>query len=343
MAGVLLPSAAFVSIFAAACATEGLRASEPPTVAGAETIIAIGDLHGGYDAYEILMREAGLIDRRGRWSGGEAIFVQTGDVPDRGPESRKIIEHLVKLEKQASRAGGEVVALVGNHEAMNVIGDLRYVDPGEYAAFKTKSSKAVRDNYFKTNKASLTEFYLAKDPALDEGGVRAAFDSDVPPGYLEHRVAWSPQGEIGGRVSNHDAIRIIGDTLFVHGGISNAYAAYSAQDINDRVRAALRGEGEQTILEDQAGPLWYRGNTEETEEGAIEIAAVLAAFGVKRIVVGHTPALDGIRPVHGGRVIMIDTGISDFYGGVPSYLRIDANGVAGVSAGTETDLTGETE
>ena len=49
---------------------------------------------------------------------------------------------------------------------------------------------------------------------------------------------------------------------------------------------------------------------------------VLNAYGAKRIVIGHTPTLSGISVLHGGKLIRIDTGISKFYGGTPSYLEI---------------------
>ena len=96
-------------------------------------IIAIGDLHGDYEAFTQLLSQAELIDERGKWSGGSTILVQTGDVPDRGPDSLKIIQHLQRLQKQAPRRDGRVITLVGNHEAMNMTGDLRYVHEGEYA------------------------------------------------------------------------------------------------------------------------------------------------------------------------------------------------------------------
>ncbi len=141
----------------------GVRAiaAEPP-----RPVIAVGDLHGDYDAYISILRAAGLVSARGKWSGGKAILVQLGDVPDRGSDTRKIIEHLMKLEKEAKKKGGRVVPLIGNHEAMNVIGDLRYVTPEEYAAFATAKSKKLRDAHFKANFAALAEFYRKKDPTL---------------------------------------------------------------------------------------------------------------------------------------------------------------------------------
>ena len=55
-----------------------------------------------------------------------------------------------KLHRQdlATVSGGKVIAIIGNHEAMNVQGDLRYVHPGEYAAFATRNSPRVRDQFY---------------------------------------------------------------------------------------------------------------------------------------------------------------------------------------------------
>lgn len=289
-------------------------------------VIAVGDLHGDYDAYFSILRAAGLVDAKGKWSGGDAILVQLGDVPDRGPDTKKIIEHLMKLEKQAKRKGGRVEALIGNHEAMNVIGDLRYVTPEEYAAFATKKSAKLRETHFKANFVALSEFYRTKDPALADDGVKAAYEKDVPLGYLEHRIAWGPRGKFGAWAASNDAVAKIGDTLFVHGGIGIAYAASTIDEINEKAREALNNGGG-PILEDEAGPLWHRGLAEETAAGEADLTAALAAFGVKRIVIGHTPQLQGVRALYGGRVIAADTGASKAYGGTRSFVLIDEGGV----------------
>ena len=168
----LVSAAAFA--LAAVFAGAGCAASAKPS-ATSPPIIAVGDIHGDYDAYVSILREAGLIDAKGKWSGGRSILVQLGDIPDRGPDTRKIIEHLMGLEKAARRKGGRVAALIGNHEAMNVTGDLRYVTPEEYAAFATRKSPKTRAAYFKKNFATLAEFYRGKDPALTDDGVKAAF------------------------------------------------------------------------------------------------------------------------------------------------------------------------
>ncbi len=324
---------ATIAFAAGALLVSAVAAAEPP-----RTVIAVGDLHGDYAAFTEILREAGLIDARGKWSGGNAILVQLGDIPDRGPDTKKIVEHLMRLEKQVKAKGGRVAALIGNHEAMNVTGDLRYVTPEEYAAFATPRSRRVRETYFRANAAALAEFYRRKDPALSDEGVKTTFENDTPLGYLEHRIAWAPAGKFGAWVASHDAMLRLGDTLFVHGGIGAAYAAKPIATINEDVRAALRAGGG-PILEDDAGPLWHRALAEETPAGEADLAAALGAYGVKRIVIGHTPHLQGVNALYGGRVFAADTGASKSYGGTRSFLRIDEAGVTANDNGAERKLT----
>ena len=128
---------------------------------GVERIVAISDLHGDYGRYIDVMQSAGLIDKNGKWSGGQTHLVQTGDITDRGPDSRKIIDHLVKLSKQAQKKGGYVHLLIGNHETMNVVGDLRYVAPGEFEAFATKNSPRLQNQKMQQDRVrrEAGEFY----------------------------------------------------------------------------------------------------------------------------------------------------------------------------------------
>src|SRR5262245_7670554 len=136
-------------------------------------IVAVGDLHGDYDAWEAIAKSAGLVDAKGRWAGGKTTFVQLGDVPDRGPDSLKIIHQLMKLQREATKNGGKVIAMVGNHEAMNMTGDLRYVHPGEYRAFTGKQSASLRDKIYEANKAAIEAAYKAKNPAMTPEAIRA--------------------------------------------------------------------------------------------------------------------------------------------------------------------------
>lgn len=334
--------------FWAGIALFACAAARAPLAETAPAVIAIGDLHGDYGAYESLMHEAGLMDKRGRWTGGETIFVQTGDVPDRGPDSLKIIRSLQKLQKQASRKGGEVITLIGNHEAMNMTGDLRYVHAGEYDAFTDRNSQRLRDRVYNANRDAIETAYLEQDPALSSEDIRARWGAQTPLGMIEHQQAWRPEGDIGKWVAGNPAIAIVGETLFVHGGISEHYARFSVDELNAMTAGALsaRAIDPASIINDENGPLWYRGliirngapalETSAAAETALaparlsiedEINLVLNTYNVTRIVVGHTPSLTGIAAAHDGKLIQIDTGIAAYYGGTQSFLRI-AGGVA---------------
>ena len=88
-----------------------------------------------YEATQSMLRQAGVIDEDLGWAGARTHLVIVGDVLDRGPDSRDAMDLLMRLEVEAESAGGMVHVLVGNHEAMNLVGDLRYVAKEEFSAF----------------------------------------------------------------------------------------------------------------------------------------------------------------------------------------------------------------
>lgn len=104
-------------------------------------VVALGDLHADLDAALAVLRMTGLVDAEGRWSGADTVLVQTGDTTDRGPDSRAVLELLIRLSAEAEAAGGQVVSLLGNHEVMNLHGDWRYVSSADVAAFGTADAR----------------------------------------------------------------------------------------------------------------------------------------------------------------------------------------------------------
>jgi hypothetical protein len=73
------------------------------------------------------------------------------------------------------------------------------------------------------------------------------------------------------------------------------------------------------------GALWYRGlSTERDDPSGGPFAALLAKYGAKRFVTGHTPQQSrSITVRYGGRAILIDTGmLTSYYRGRASALEI---------------------
>jgi serine/threonine protein phosphatase 1 len=71
-------------------------------------IFAVGDIHGCYEKLVAMMK----ILPWNKDNGDVLLFI--GDYVDRGPQSRDVVEYLVRLKKR----GGTTVFLKGNHEKM---------------------------------------------------------------------------------------------------------------------------------------------------------------------------------------------------------------------------------
>ena len=215
------------------------RAGAAPTAGDA--VVAIADVHGAYDDFVAILRHTGLIDQQNHWSGGKTTFVQTGDILDRGPKPREAMELLMALEKEAPQAGGRVVALLGNHEMMNMMGDLRYVTPVNYASYADSNSeqrqKAAYDEFAKwraSHAALIAELRQPLELTVTEWMARH------PLGYVEQREAFSPKGKYGEWLRGHDAVAQIGGIIYLHGGISPDVSKMKIEAINGRVREEIK-------------------------------------------------------------------------------------------------------
>ena len=161
----------------------------------AQHIVSIPDVHGDLQALQSALQLANLTDAKHNWRApAGTVLVQTGDLFDRGDDAKAVVSLLQTIEAQAAAAGSTVHRLLGNHDVMNLMGDLRYVTPGDFASFGGHAARA------------------------------AAFARDGPIG------AWL----LRARVCVH-----VGDTLFVHAGIAERFAALGCDQINARAAEEL--------------------------------------------------------------------------------------------------------
>jgi hypothetical protein len=309
------------------------RAPDPCTLQGVRRIVAVGDVHGGYEEFVRILRAAGVIDSRDRWAGGDTYFVQTGDVVDRGAGSRRALDLLQRLERDAPKKRGRVLPLVGNHEVMRLLGHLRDINPAEIEAFRTRRSGEIRDIVRERWLGPQRDAAKASGMKLDEAPLVAKFDAETPLGLIEMLNAFSPQGDYGRWLRGNTAAARINGILFLHGGVSPRIAPLGCAGINSGIRAdlttgfeAMRLAPLESMAMSEDGPLWYRGLAREEEQTfAPEVDKILEAVGARAIVIGHTVTETGrILPRFDGRVVQIDTGMlsSVYKGGRPSALEI---------------------
>jgi hypothetical protein len=342
-------------------------------------VVAVGDVHGEYDGFVSILQRAGLIDGRLRWSGGRATLVQTGDYFDRGAHVRKVLDLMMSLENAAARRRGRVIVLLGNHELMNLTGVMVDINPQAYAAFADRNSEKRRQagyrDYVALHQRLAGRYEKPPKQLTAEEWLKAH-----PPGMIEYHAALAPQGKYGRWLRSKGAMVQLGDTVFVHAGVSPELKAESVKTVNDQVRLEMEAfdrikaylvsqklvlpfstlEDIREVLElegsrpdggenddmrrvvsvfrgvfnwsifDHDGPLWFRGFGYWTEdEGERHTPPLLARFGARHFVVGHTIPPDPSRILSrfGGKVFLIDTAMLRGYveRGRASALEIDGS------------------
>ncbi len=304
------------------CESRGSAASTPepkepakPTVSDAgvgtwrfpapRRLVAIGDVHGDFQATVRALRIGGLIDADHRWTGGDTVLVQTGDVLDRGDDEQRIVDLLVELKEQAKAAGGVVHTLHGNHELMNAAGDFRYVTPGGFADFEDAPGLSFEDS-------GLSRF---------------------PRPQRARAAAWLPGGAYAKKIAQNPVVLVVGDTVFAHGGVLPKHVD-ELDRVNREVTAWLLGDGPagRRHVSSPDSPVWSRHFSDEPDEADCRLLEeTLKRLGVRRMVVGHT-VQPRIRPACDQRVWRVDVGMAAHYGGKPEVLEITDDTVRAVAA-----------
>lgn len=196
-------------------------------------VVAFGDVHGAHDALVATLRQAGIIDAELRWTGGTATLVSVGDLVDRGPASRKVLDLLMRLEGEARQAGGAVRVVLGNHEVMTLLGELRDASAGEFAEFAVDETTVER--------RTAEQRFVARRVAAGASGAAASgeFAARFPPGWFARRRAFAPDGRYGAWLLQRPVAIVVDRTAFVHGGFSRAVVERDLTELNRTFHAGL--------------------------------------------------------------------------------------------------------
>lgn len=250
------------------------------SAAGQERVVAIGDVHGSYPQFVRILQQTGLIDAHSHWAGGSTTLVQMGDVTNRGTQSRPCLDLLMQLEAQAPEQKGKVIPLLGNHEVMVILGDLRYVLPEDYQAFAGEQSAALRDRAYEEYRAFLTKRAMrGKVHAAPDEAAHGKWMTEHPLGFLEFREAFGPRGVYGRWLRQLDTVAQVGDVLFVHGGLSPRLRFRSLRDVNERIQKEMaRFDSIWQSLAEQ-GIIWRYMTLEEARRAVQEELAAVGPPG----------------------------------------------------------------
>jgi hypothetical protein len=295
-----------------------------------QRVVAVGDVHGAYDQLESLLIAAEVMDASRQWTGGATHLVSLGDLLDRGPGSRKAMDLLMRLQAQAPASGGMVHVLLGNHELMNLTGDLRDVSDAEYAALTNIGGHRAA---FSTNGPygqwliTLPFIIRINDTVFTHGGLpQLVADLDIESINNSAREDLMTLLHEGARLRGENLLPPTGDLILAGLDADEALQPMLGQAFLEAANSTLLGA---------RGPLWYRGTAScHPLLESTALRSTLSSLGAKRVVVGHTPTPDRqLNSRMDGAAYIIDTGmLAQVYKGKPRALEITPVSLRGLDA-----------
>lgn len=304
----------------------GNEAKYPIIIPKKRRIIAFGDIHGDYKKMIKCLRIAKVIDENEKWIGKDTTIVQVGDQVDRcrpygnnkcdeqettnNDENSdiKILEYMTNLDKKAKKEGGMVISLLGNHELMNVMGNIDYV------SYKN----------------------LIKD------------GNNIKEGKMKRKNLFAPGNKYAKYLAcNRMSYIIIGTNLFVHAGITSdfikKYNIKNTEDLNIidiKIKKWLLGLIDKyyvdDILKNRDSLFWDRilgsipKNVSSKNNKCINyLNPTLKTLKLDNMIIGHTPQYivnnGSINGTCDNKLWRIDVGMSSAFDKISNNIKNERN------------------
>ena len=261
-----------------------------------DKLFVLSDIEGNFTAFKKLLQWNGVIDSNYNWSFGKGHLVLVGDFFDRGEMVTEVLWLIYSLEEKAKAAGGYVHYILGNHEIMNLSGDLRYVRPKylNNATILNEKYESMFNESTELGRWLRTKNVVEKinNIVFTHGGISA------------------------------DMNRMELDIADINKMARPFYADSTYKYPNSQTE----------IIYSDLGPFWYRGYyTGNDKITSSQIDSSLSLFNIRHIVTGHTIVADTISVWYGGRILNTDVhhaeGISEaLFIEDNKYYRVNADG-----------------
>lgn len=282
-----------------------------------DRIVAIGDIHGDLAGLACILRERGLISKKGRWRGEATQLVLNGDLVG-GGNARVLLHFVLRLKEEAAAEGGRIDALLGNH-------DVR--------VFSKRYQKRLGKTLFQ--KLPVTGAWGESPKAAFEGDTAFAKFLRERNALLRIGPNFFAHGGLNAWAFRHHPRRI-------NATIRAWIRFWQGVDVEPDSRTKWVALGPNVGLDiESGGPLWTTsfktkkiGEDQEPRENSLdsqELSKLLKKYKARRLILGHAPTPSSeivlFHPYYGDRVVMIDTRISDPKRGRLSCLEITSDGL----------------
>jgi len=233
--------------------------------------LVMSDIEGNFEAFRRLLQANGVIDKSFKWTFGDGHLVLIGDFFDRGQQVTEVLWLIYSLEAKAKAAGGYVHFVLGNHEIMNLSGDLRYLHQKYFynAALLNERYESLYDE-----KSELGRWLRTKNVIEKEGNVLVL------------------HGGISGEINR------LNISISEINQLARPFYPDSSYIYPDKKLEIIYGD---------KGPFWYRGYYKNADSlTPKQIDSTLAGWSVKHIVTGHSVVADTISVWYNGKLLNTD-------------------------------------
>jgi len=260
-------------------------------------MLVISDIEGNFTAFRKLLQANGVIDENYNWTFNKDHLVLTGDFVDRGNMVMEVLWLIYSLEEKAKAAGGYVHFILGNHEIMNMSGDLRYVQtryPEHAALMNTEYTQLFGPN------TEIGRWLSTKNVVERVGNI--LFTHGGISSYLN--IMQLPLKELNDMVRPYYRDSVVTTT-----------------------------DPKLDILFSDFGPFWYRGYYTGAPRATMgQVDSTLQLYGVRYIGTGHTVVANNISSHFDGKVFDTDVHHAD---GHSEALLVEAGKFFRVNGGGE--------
>lgn len=231
----------------------------------------VSDIEGNFRAFRKLLQANNIIDSNFNWIFGNGHLVLTGDFVDRGVQQTEVLWLIYSLEEKAKAAGGYVHYVLGNHEIMNMSGDLRYLN-SKYGA----NAVLLGENYVNLlgENSELGRWLRTKNVIEKVGDILFC------------------HAGVSAAVNRMDL-----STSKINKLVRPFYADSTYQ----------YNTPETDTLYSDLGPFWYRGYYYgDSRASSAQVDSTLLSYRVKHVATGHTVISDTISILYNGKIINTD-------------------------------------
>eukprot|EP00919_Chromeraceae_sp_WS-2016_P055512 GHVR01131960.1.p1 GENE.GHVR01131960.1~~GHVR01131960.1.p1 ORF type:complete len:647 (+),score=136.26 GHVR01131960.1:62-2002(+) len=244
-------------------------------------VFVLGDVHGDYDTTVSLLKQSNLIDDSLEWKCNNTLFIQLGNVIDKGPMSCELILLFDYLRNNAHVNGNRVELLMGNHEYMSPTGyyqnesypggDVCYGKDGKAKAF---SQGGKYRHYLESLKVAI----VVNDSLYAHAGIFYFESLNSPDSYKLRSL-------------NRFTVNEYLSNLTKNTKIPTTYKDkdYSFPDL----------------------PMFSLDENSKNKETCIKVKSITGKLGVKKLRIGHFEG-SGIRYICNNKLVLHDCKISNY-------------------------------